>query len=126
MREARPLTRQMKETMQEAEAGRGLLLLKDTYLTENGIESDKEPTEEDIKNQVKLPSHDQVVNQNFKDPICTCKPSQEPRMQQDVQNQTANPGFQSMVCITIAMEDKPTTVDAISHFIIKNWRSSVL
>ena len=81
------------------------------YKEENGIESDEEPTEEDIKNQVKLPSHDQVVNQNFKDPICTCKPSQEPRMQQDVQNQTANPGFQSMVCITIAMEDKPTTVD---------------
>ena len=39
------------------------------YKKENGIESDSEPTEEDIKNQVLLPTKGQIENQSFKEPI---------------------------------------------------------
>ena len=39
------------------------------YKKEQGIESDEEPTEEDIKKQVKLPSKDQIESKRFKEPI---------------------------------------------------------
>ena len=39
------------------------------YKKENGIESDSEPTEEDIKNQVMLPTKEQVEGNSFKEPI---------------------------------------------------------
>ena len=39
------------------------------YRKDNGIESDSEPTEEDIKNQVMLPTKVQVESQSFKEPI---------------------------------------------------------
>ena len=39
------------------------------YKKENGIESDSEPTEEDIKNQVMLPTKVQVDGNSFKEPI---------------------------------------------------------
>jgi len=39
------------------------------YRLDNGIESDSEPTEEDIRSQVKLPSRKQVQANNFSEPI---------------------------------------------------------
>ena len=39
------------------------------YKEENGIVSDEEPTEEEIKNQVKLPSKHQIERKVFKEPI---------------------------------------------------------
>ena len=39
------------------------------YKEENGIVSEEEPTEEDIKNQVKLPTKEQIEREEFKEPI---------------------------------------------------------
>ena len=51
---------------------RGLFLtekLKE-YLENNPVESDSEPTEEEIRKQIKLPTKEQVESRRFQEPIC--------------------------------------------------------